>query len=162
MPAKALPSPMTLRVPTFRLEQQLGYSIANPEVVFDYPCGQEILVFSQTVRPIVGACPTSFNGCRGWGVCPGGETDHSPSSVEVNCVYSCSANLVVSVNNPRDRLRHCSKNNSAFSGSASMSSLSRLFRALARCHKVFGCGSYGTRFVCSFARAEIRCEAALK
>lgn len=52
--------------------------------------------------------------------------------------------LVASVNNPRDRLRHCRKNNSAFSGSASMSSHSPLFRALARCHKVFGCGSYGT------------------
>jgi len=62
---------------------------------------------------------------------------------EVKCVCSCTAPHV-SVINPRDRLRHCSKNNSAFSGSASMSSLSPLLRALARCHKVLGCGAYGT------------------
>lgn len=76
-------------------------------------------------------------------VCPGGETDHSPSSAEVKCVCSCTAQIV-SVINPRDRLCHYSKHNSAFSGGASMSSLSPLLRALAGCHKVLGCGSYGT------------------
>jgi len=112
--------------------------------MFDKPYRQEMLVFSQTVRPIVGPIQRHLMGAGGGVVYPGGETDHSPSNAEVKYVCSCTTPLVVSVNNPRDRLRHCSKNNSAFSGNASVSSLSPLLRALARCHKVFGCGSYGT------------------
>ena len=102
-----------------------------------------MLVFSQTFRPIVGPIQPHLMGAGGGVVCAGGETDHSPSSAEFKCVRSCNVPLV-NVINPRDRLRHGSKNNSAFSGSESMSSLSPLLRALARCHKVLGCGSYGT------------------
>ena len=128
--------------------------------MFDYPCRQEMLVFSQTFRPIVGPIQPHPMGTGGGVVCPGGETDHLRSCAEVKCVCSCTAPLV-SVINPRDRLRQSSKNNSAFSGSASMSSLSPLLGVLAQCHKVLGCGSYGTSGM-HLARAETRCEAALK
>jgi hypothetical protein len=111
--------------------------------VFDSPL-QARDVFPQTFRPIMGPIQPHLMGAEGGVVVrPGGETDHSPSSAEVKCVRSCTAPLV-SVINPRDRLRHYSKNNSAFSGPTSMSSLSPLLGALARCHKVLGCGSYGT------------------